>query len=198
MLLSLPARLFPQRRPKEFAFRHFAGKVLFINSPFPSLRKIQHMSFSGMTHAQSRVEIINQPVLEMIGVDAFHDTAAAAIVKGNLKSLRYIEDGAFQAGVDDCCNQSVVDLVDMPSLLFIATSAFFGYRGTLKIAGSLPALETIGPTVSLISKLLGQFAPTAACSPFPVSSLGFFACHLCQRRMAYVKVHGICEGAWHT
>jgi hypothetical protein len=52
---------------KASAFNDFAGKVLFINNPFPSLRGILPFAFAKMSHAESRVELIDQQVLASIG-----------------------------------------------------------------------------------------------------------------------------------
>jgi hypothetical protein len=137
------------------AFRNFGGKVIFQNDPFPSLAKIYTRAFSFIANRDSRVELINQHVLQEIPKEAFYQYDGTVILKGNLKSLRQIGTKAFYCAyhseersraVDACTNNtfSVVQLQDLPSLVAISFYAFYDYPGTLEISGSFPALEQIG------------------------------------------------------
>jgi hypothetical protein len=131
------------------AFKAFAGKVVFINNPFPRLQFVRIMSFADMSHPQNRIELIDQQALVKIGTDGFFNCGGVVILRGNLKSLRIIEAFAFQyltrrSSYTTSNTSSIIELRNLPSLTAIEHSAFEGYQGRLEVSGLFPALESLG------------------------------------------------------
>jgi hypothetical protein len=85
------------------------------------------------------------------------------VLQGDLKSLKYIDDDAFK---NLASMQSVIELIDLPSLVMVSNHAFRSCSGKLTIGGRLPALESIGHVVFLGTQdavIDFSYAPSLRC-----------------------------------
>lgn len=110
------------------------------------LKTIGISAFEGVTHPESRIDMLGVPSLTHIGHRAFYNFGGKLTLKGapKLVSKGNFGPNVFGDGVG-ASKTAVITLDSMSKLESISGSAFqfLGFKGTLKIVGDFSALTTL-------------------------------------------------------